>query len=408
MKAWFVLLTIINTGSAFAADPPTSAAPAPSASSPAAATTPPPASGTTQATTANPTGNPNQGKPTQSTFAPAADKDQKTRNFYQVLEDVMGDFEYDLKNGQVRGVKDVSIRAIATSENVPPSFKRQLEILLTERVIKNTQSRVIQCLPCQSKKATLSGDNVVISSNEHNAVELARLAKIHGIASYMDVAFSYQPTGLLLSIAIMDAENSAILWSRSYNSETSRAEAFRRGVDYTQVDEARRKESYEPTTQYRPTLYYLFEKDISSYSGMLGLGFRMVERYDNRKKEVGFEINYLLSTSTLTGGSATATTTPSVYGGFNVTMLFVHAWNFIGDLENYNKPRGSISVGLGGTYSSGFLGALLRTGYEWRLGKHWAVTAILGYRPPSTAFISGSEAGSVSGLEFGVGISALL
>ena len=43
---------------------------------------------------------------TGSKMAPDKDKesssDSKGRNFYQVLEDVLGDFEFDLKNGNVQ------------------------------------------------------------------------------------------------------------------------------------------------------------------------------------------------------------------------------------------------------------------------------------------------------------------
>jgi len=44
--------------------------------------------------------------------------------------------------------------------------------------------------------------------------------------------------GDILSMYITDPESGSVIWSRSYNSETSRAAAFRRGVDYTQIDDA--------------------------------------------------------------------------------------------------------------------------------------------------------------------------
>jgi hypothetical protein len=156
-------------------------------------------------------------------------------------------------------------------------------------------------------------------------------------------------------------------------------------------------------------VYYLYEKNVSGYTGCVGFGFRMMERYDNRKKEVGFETNYLKDASSLVGNSAssTSTTTKNLYSGFNLTLLFMHSWNLIGAEENFNQVRGNIFVGLGGTYASGFLGGLLRTGYEWRLGKHWAVSGNLGYRPSATAFLQDTAVGKVSGVEFGIGINAL-
>jgi hypothetical protein len=327
------------------------------------------------------------------------------RNFYDVLEDVMADFEFDLKNGNVSGLKDIAIRHVATSENVPASFKSHLELLITERILKTTKARVIQCLPCRSKRTTLDGDQVIITSPETNPAELSRIAKVSGIANFMDVAFAYQPNGIILSMYVTDPETGSIAWSRSYNSENSRASAFRRGVDFSQTDDARRMTEYTPTIQYRITLYYLFEPNYSGQTGTLGVGLRMMERYDNRKKEVGFEAYYVKDASTIVGAPS-GSAQPNLYSGINLTVLFMHAWNFIGEEENFNKPRGSINLGVGGTYASGFLGGLVRGGYEWRLGKHYSISATVGYRPSSTAFV-GATGTSISGAEFGVGIGML-
>jgi len=329
------------------------------------------------------------------------------RNFYEVLDDVMGDFEYDLKNGNVAGLKDLSIRNIATSENIPPSFKTHLELLITERILKNSKTHVIQCLPCRARKTSLNGDQVVITSPETSQTELSRVAKVSGIEHFLDAAFMFQPSGIIISMYVTDPESGNIIWSRSYNSETSRAAAFRRGVDYNQIDEARKSTEYSPMIQNRITVYYLFEPDLPKSSGCLTLGYRLVERYDNRKKEVGFEADYMANASTIV--NSVGASTQALYNafGFNMTLLFVHAWNLIGEEENYNSIRGSIFGAVGGTYASGFLGGLIRGGYEWRMAKHFGISAILGYRPPASAFIAGTTSGSVTGLEFGLGISVM-
>ncbi len=340
--------------------------------------------------------------------ASASANEGKERNFYEVLEDVMGDFEYDLKNGAVTGMKDVSIRNIALSENVPPSFRSHLELLVSERILKTTKTKLIQCLPCRAKKTTLNGDQVVVSSAETNPVELSRIAKLQNIEHFLDVAFAYQPSGIILSMTVTEPDTGSIVWSRSYNSETSRASAFRRGVDFNQTDDARRQTEYQPAIQYRATAYYLFTPNGAGTSGVLGLGFRMVERYDNRKKEVGFELEYLKDASTLVNPSATAsTTTVNLYSGFDLTLLFVHSWNLIGEEENYNLIRGNLTLGIGGTYAAGYLGGLLRAHYEWRMAKHYTVSAVLGYRPASTAYLTTTTSNVISGLEYGLGISLL-
>lgn len=335
------------------------------------------------------------------------DDGARYRNFYDVLDDLLGDFEYDLKNGNVSGLKNISIRNIATSENIPPSFKSHLELLLTEKILKTTKTRVIQCLPCRARKTILNGDQVQITSPDTNPTELARIAKISNIDHFLDTAFTFLPSGMVLSMYISDPETGSVIWSRSYNSETSRAAAFRRGVDYNQVDEARKQTEYAPTIQNRIALYYLFEPTLPKTAGCLALGYRMMERYDNRKKEVGFEANYLTDASTIVNKEGAPPENFYAGFGFNFTLLFLHAWNLIGEEESYNKIRGSIFVGAGGTYASGYLSGLFRAGYEWRLAKHFSVNLVLGYRPTATAYISNQSTGTISGMEYGLGVGYL-
>jgi hypothetical protein len=215
---------------------------------------------------------------------------------------------------------------------------------------------------------------------------------------------------MVLSFYITEPEGGSVIWSRSYNSETSRSAAARRGVDYSQIDAAKRKMEYKPTLQFRGTVYIATQADLATaVKPALGFGFRMVERYNNRKQEVGFEIDYFLPTSMIVGdtGTSSSGTLTSVWTGFNLTLLFMHAWNLIGDEENYAKARGSIFAGIGGSYSSGFLGGLIRAGYEWRLGKHWGISGSVGYRPPGTAFLAATSQGTVHGVELLIGFSGM-
>ncbi len=346
-----------------------------------------------------------------SGVASAADSktDSKTeesaRSFYTVLEDLMGDFEYDLKNGKVSGLRDLSIRSIVVNELVPPSFKNHLELVLSERLIKAARVRVLQCLPCKARKTVLRGEKVVLSSPENNPQELSRIARQSGIQNFMDVVFTYQPGGMVLSLSIQDADSGTIAWTSSYNSETSRTAAYRQGINPPENSGTRSASEYLPQVQYRISLIYGQQRNVDTSTGTLGAAFRMMERYDNRKKEVGFELSYHQNASTLVG--ATADTTTDLYSGLNLTLLFMHGWNLIGEEENLNQARGGVVVGVGGTYASGFLGGLVRAGYEWRLARHWAVSANLGYRPSATKFVGTAAAGTVAGVEYGLGISAL-
>jgi len=340
----------------------------------------------------------------QTAFAEEPPAPNGSRNFYKVLDEVLSDFEYDLKTGQVLGLKDLSIRNIATSENVPASFKTHLELMITERILKTTKARIVHCSACRARKTTLDGQNIVISSADSNSVDMNRMTKMNGIQNFMDVAFAYQPSGMMLSIQISDADTGTALWSRNYNSDNSRASAQRRGVDYQEIDDAKVKMEYQPQLQCKPSLGLVVAPQAGSgYVTELALGFRMMERYDNRHKEVGFEMNYYLNPGMITGAK---TSVDNVWSGVNLTMLFMHSWGLFGDEENFNLTRGVIHVGIGGSYASGFLGGLIRGGYEWRFAKHFALDTFLGYRPPATVLISGSGQ-SLTGVEGGLNVGYL-
>jgi hypothetical protein len=330
-----------------------------------------------------------------------------TRDFYGALDDTLGDFEYDLKHDNVKGIESFAIREISASENVPRSFLPHIEDLITERVLRATKVKVIKCIGCQARSASLvNGDRITMTSPKTNAKELAQIASAQGIKHFMDVSFTFQPTGLLMSMTIAEPSGSVINWSHTYNSETSKAALLRRGYDAELVDPTQRKSTeYPAVLQYRLRVDYLVEPDISGYSGVLGFAFRMVERYDNRKKEIGYEIQYLRGAATLLHASATDPV--SLYSGINATLLVLHAWNLLNGYEDLNLPRASFYGGIGGTFTAGFLGALFRAGGEYRMGQHSAVTAHLGYRPSSTSFIPIGDGQSVSGLEAGAGISFL-
>ncbi len=341
-------------------------------------------------------------------WAGSSEPKEQARNFYDVLEDLLGDFEYDLRNGDVQGLKDLSIRNIAVSENIPVSFKQHLDLVVTERILKTSKTKVIQCLACRAKKTSISGEQVIITSPETNQTELSRLAKTAGIENFMDLSFNYQPSGMILSLTTVDPETGAIIWSRTYNSETSRAAAVRRGVDFSQVDDSRRAAEYKPNLQHRIAIYINQAPNLTTGSTNLGLGYRLMERYDNRKKEVGFELDYFYKVSAITNSTGTENIAgANIWRSVNVTLLFTHAWNLIDVEENFNRARGSIFVGAGGTYASGFLGGLVRGGFEWRLAKFWAVSVYAGYRPAAVAFLAGTEAGSIEGLDYGAGINFL-
>ncbi|MGZ3709596.1 MAG: hypothetical protein ACXWPM_13420, partial [Bdellovibrionota bacterium] len=91
-------------------------------------------------------------------------------------------------------------------------------------------------------------------------------------------------------------------------------------------------------------------------------------------------------------------------------LLFMHTWNFIGEEENFNKIRFSLTPAVGGVFASGYLSADIQIRGEFRFAKHWGVQGILGFRPPATAFtpLTGTVGQSLIGVVGGAGISFLI
>lgn len=333
-----------------------------------------------------------------------ADDPPYERSFYQVLDEVLDDFEFDLKKSEVRGIKDVSIRNISLSDNVPSTFKQQLESKLTEKLISGANANVIQCPACRGKKTKIVKGQVILSNAENNPLELIRSAKSAGVSHFLDVTFTYQASEMLLSLTTIAPDTGSVQWTKTYSSEKSRAELKRQGINPDQ-EETNKKTEYAPTTQFRLNVSYQNEPDFNGRTGCLGFGFRGVERYDNLHKEVGFELGLLKNISSLSSNPSLEAR-DSLYQNFNLSMLFVHAWNFFETQENYDDIRWSYFLAIGGTYTKGYLGALARTGFEWRFAKSWAAQANIGFRPKATTFINGAER-AVSGAEYGMGVSLM-
>jgi hypothetical protein len=347
-------------------------------------------------------------KSEMETPAPTPGASEESRNFYEVLRELLGDFEYDLVKGNISPMRSVAIRNIALSENVPSSFKAHLELIITEKLLQTTRTKVIQCLACKARRTKLLKDEIRVISPAIDPIEVARLAREAMIDTFLDVAFQYQSSGMILSLTSVDTQNDQILWTKTYHSEYSRAATQRRGADFEQLDEAKRLAEYTPTILNRLSLYFLSLPSFPDASYTVTLGFRSVERYDNRKKEVGFEINHSQDASSIVIPSLRKPSNIYSYFSLNLSLYFLHTWNFFGQEENYNHPRGSLSLLAGGVYASGYLSLSARLSYEYRLAKHFVLTGVFGYRPPASLLVGGTDRTvTLSGLEYGLGVGYL-
>ena len=243
-----------------------------------------------------------------------------------------------------------------------------------------------------------------MTSPATKTAELSKLAKVSGIRHFMDVAFSYQPTGMVMAFTITDPADGSVVWTRSYNSENSRAAAIRRGIALDEIDGTTRKITQFPPRSNIAREWTIFSSPTWDSDPVIGIAFRIVQRYGNRKRNSALRWN--TSRGRLIARPLTFNP-PTVLRSHEHDAFTCSAWNLIGSEEDCNKVRSNVYVGMGGTYTSGYLGGLFprRSGVE--AGQAFRHHVDRGYRPLSTVSIGSPTMPSAAGAEFGAGISLL-
>lgn len=306
------------------------------------------------------------------------------RNFFKLLEEIFTDFENDLKANQKVDPKErkipfdaeIEIRNIEISENVPPSFKKQLELLLVERLTRFGETKVKRYSTKTQK---------------------------------LDAYFILHTNAMALSLALRDSEKETLLWSESYDSETTRAARGRRDLTDEERDRDWYFEHFERKTVLHPKLLTVFTSSSDGFSSALTASFRWAEQYDYGRKETGIEAGFGMGVLSLSGGSNASATTDATTAN-HVTLLFVQYWNFLGPGEdNLHGVRSGIFAAAGADIMLSYGSTLLvRGGYEWRWTKFWTLSAHLGYHPPATIVTEAGAERNFSAFEFGIGVGAAL
>ena len=73
------------------------------------------------------------------------------RRFHQVLNELLAEFGYDVKQGQIKSLKNVAIRKVTVSDTLPLSYRNYVELLVAERIRENSEIRIISCVTCKNK-----------------------------------------------------------------------------------------------------------------------------------------------------------------------------------------------------------------------------------------------------------------
>lgn len=315
------------------------------------------------------------------------------RRFHEVLDELLAEFGYDVKMGQLKGLKNVSIRRVEVNDALPKTYENYVELLVAERIRENSRVKLINCVPCKTRSSTLVEGKLMITSPTTNMARMEQAATQLGIDNFMDVILVYHTTHMVLALSIFDTATKEQVWARTYNSETIKSRFQKLAIDYRQVAKSRPGEDYVP--EYR-MLLGLGGASVPNVAGgdkersFMNLQFRGAEKFNNRRSEFGILFSLLLSTRSLLreypneGGAATAgtaaeaapepTTTKLKPFRQAISLYGTYGHTFVGSVESYNDLRHSLHAGLGGLLSVGYIAPSVRFGWDIYFGRRFAMT----------------------------------
>ncbi len=331
------------------------------------------------------------------------------RRFHEVLDELLAEFGYDVKMGQIKGLSNLAIRKVRVSQAIPKTYEDYVENLLTERIRDNSSIRLITCVPCKSRSSSVVDGKLMISSPTTNLAKLETAAAQLGIENFMDAVLVYHTSHMVLAINVFNAKTKETTWVRTYNSETIKSRYQKLAVDYSQVEKSRPGEDYVP--EYR-IMIGLGGAGIPNVGGskddssMLAIAMRATEKFNNRKNEFGLGLtffkttNSLLNTYPTEGGSEEETstipdveeksTTPTPKAFQHAIMLHaMYQHMFLGKLESYNELRHGIHFGLGAMLATGYLAPTVRVGWDIFTGRRFTTTLEGDYVMASRILING-------------------
>jgi hypothetical protein len=325
----------------------------------------------------------------------------EVRQFHDVLNDLLSEFAYDVKQGQVNGLKNLAIRRIDISDTLPRTYEQYVELLVSEKIRENSKIKLLNCIPCKTKTSTMVDGKLMITSPLTNLQRMDEAAGQLGIENFMDVVLVYHTTHMVLAFNVFNTQTKELAWARTYNSETLRSNYQRMAVDYKQVEKGRDSDTYVPDYKI---LVGLGGSQLPNVAGdtrdksFLGLHMRTLEKFDNRRLDFGLAVSVWTNTADLlktypSEGTSAGTDTP--YSGESRPLpykylLGVHALlarNFVGSIEIYDRVRHGLHLGVGGVVSKGYLAPSVKAGWDVYLGRRFVATFDAHYITKSTILV---------------------
>lgn len=316
------------------------------------------------------------------------------RRFHEVLDELLAEFGYDVKMGQIKGLKNLALRKIRVSKAIPRTYEEYVEMLLAERIRENSQIRMIACIPCKTKTSALVDGKLMVTSPATNVARLESTAEMLGIENFMDAVLVYHTTHMVLAVNVFNSKTKELVWARTYNSETIKSRYQKLAVDYSQVAKSR------PGDEYVPEYRFLFGvggaaipnvSGDSSDSSMMNIQIRATEKFNNRKTEFGMLASFYRATNSFISdyptekpseSSGTSNNPPEteeqvtkptprpfqqalgIYGMYGHMM--------VGAVESYNTIRHGFNTGVGVLLSTGYFAPTARAGWDIYMGRRFS------------------------------------
>jgi hypothetical protein len=326
------------------------------------------------------------------------------RRFHEVLDELFAEFGYDVRMGQLNGLKNLAIRKVEVSDAIPHTYTSYVEVLVDERIRDNSRVKLISCTTCKTKVSQLVAGKLLVTSPTTNMAQMRLAADQLGIENFMDVVLVYHSTHMVLAMQIFNSATNELAWTRTYNSETIKSRYQKLAIDYSQVEKSRPGEDYVPEYRFLLGLGGAIIPNVSGDSddsSMASVMIRSAEKFNNRKQEFGLHLSIFLSKSTfvkehaaessdssaaLAEGESDSDKAPTAFKtAIGLYGIFAH--NFIGALESYNKIRHALNLGIGVLLAPSYLAGSLRGGWNAYFGKRYVTDFGLYYVLPSKVLI---------------------
>ena len=330
----------------------------------------------------------------------ASNKD--VRQFHEVLNDLLSEFAYDVKQGQINGLKNLAIRKVDISDTLPRTYEQYVELLVIERIRENSKVKLINCVSCKSRSSTMVEGKLLITSPLTNLQKMDEAANQLGIENFMDVVLVYHTTHMVLAFNVFNTQTKEMTWARTYNSETLRSRYQRMAVDFNQIEKSRASEEYVPDYKF---LLGFGASQLPNVAGttrdksFISLHIRAVEKFDNRRTDFGLLTSIWANTANFlkaypSEGTSTTTST-TTYSGDSRPLPYKYALglhalaarNFVGDVEMYDRIRHGTHLAVGGLISTGYLAPSIIAGWDIYFGRRFVATFDAHYIIQSTILV---------------------